>query len=43
MKFFPRNLNLSLYPSHLTSIYTCGMTMALRVCNGKWILINTIP
>ena len=29
------NLNLGPYPPHLTSIYTCRVTMALRVRGGN--------
>ena len=31
VKFPPRDLNPSPYPSHFTSTYTCGVTIALRV------------
>ena len=34
VKFPPRDLNPGPYPSHLTSTYTCKVTIALRVCGG---------
>ena len=35
MKLLPENLNSDPYPPHLTITYTCKVTTALRVCNGK--------
>ena len=35
VKFPPGDLNLSPYPPHPTSIYTCGVTTAPRVCGGR--------
>ena len=31
----PRDLNPDPYPPHPTSTYTCGVTVAPRVCGGK--------
>ena len=28
------NLNPSAYPPHLTSAYTCGLTITLKLCGG---------
>ena len=37
------DLNLSPCPPHLTSTYTCGVTIASRVCNGKvYVVIVTL-
>ena len=36
VKLPPGDLNLGLYPSHPTSIYTCGVTIAPRVCGGTF-------
>ena len=35
VKFPPKDLNSGPYPSHPTSTYTCGVTTALRVCDGE--------
>ena len=35
VKLSPKDLNLDLCPSHPTSTYTCGVTIALRVCGGQ--------
>ena len=35
VKFFPEDLNPALAPLHFTSIYTCGVTIVLRVCGGN--------
>ena len=32
VKLPPRDLNFDPYPPHPTSTYTCGVTIALRVC-----------
>ena len=34
------DLNPDPYPSHPTSTYTCGMTIATRVCGGQHILFG---
>ena len=34
MKLSPGDLNLGLCPPHPTSTYTCGVTIAPRVCGG---------
>ena len=34
VKLFPGDLNPDPYPPHPTSIYTCGVTTASRVCSG---------
>ena len=34
VKFSPKNLNLSLCSAHPTSIYTCGVVIALRMRSG---------
>ena len=34
MKLPPENLNLSFCPTHPTNIYTCGVTIAPRVCGS---------
>ena len=34
VKLPPRNLNLNPYPPHSTNIYTCRVTITLRVCGG---------
>ena len=39
VKLFLRDLNPNPYPSHPTNTYTCGVTIALRVCSG---IINKI-
>ena len=36
VKLPPRDLNLGIYPPHLTSTYTCGVTIAPKVCDGKY-------
>ena len=36
VKFPLGDLNPNLYPSHPTSTYTCGVTIAPRVCGGKF-------
>ena len=42
VKLPPRDLNPSLYPSHPTNTYTCGVNIAPRVCGGRVVLvINT--
>ena len=33
VKLPPGDLNSDFYLSHLTNIYTCGVTIALRVCD----------
>ena len=40
VKLPPENLNPNSYPPHPTSIYTCGVTIALRVCGGDVVLLN---
>ena len=46
VKLPPRELNLDSYPPpHHTSIYTCGVTTAPRVCSGvsdRLLLMNTL-
>ena len=42
MKFPFENLNHVLYLLHLTSIYTCGMTITPRVCGGQIIILLAI-
>ena len=39
VKLLPRDLNPSSYPPHPTNTYTCGVTIASRVCGGSVILI----
>ena len=34
VKLPPKNLNPVPYPPHSTSTYTCGVTIAQRVCGG---------
>ena len=34
MKLLLGYLNPNLYPPHPTNIYTCGVTIALRMCVG---------
>ena len=34
VKLPPKDLNSSPWPPHPTSTYTCGVTIALRVCGG---------
>ena len=34
MKLPPGYLNLDPYPPHLISTYTCGVTIASRMCGG---------
>ena len=34
VKFLPEDLNLDFCPSHLTSIYTYGITTTPRMCGG---------
>ena len=36
MKFLPGDLNPDPYPSHPTSTYTYGVTIAPRVCGGRY-------
>ena len=38
VKLLPRDLNPGPYPSYPTSTYTCGVTIAPRVCNGRDLL-----
>ena len=40
VKLPPESFNPGLCPPHLTSIYTCGVTIALRVCGGNKYLSN---
>ena len=42
MKLPPENLNLSFCPTHPTNIYTCGVTIAPRVCGSPILLSNTL-
>ena len=35
VKLPPKDLNLDLCPLHPTSTYTCGVTIAPRVCGGQ--------
>ena len=34
------DLNLSPYPTHPTNTYTCGVTIAPRMCGGKKKKVN---
>ena len=36
VKFSPKNLNPDPYHTHLTNTYTCRVTIAQRVCGGKY-------
>ena len=36
VKLPPEDLNLNSYPPHPTSTYTCGVTIAPRVCGGNY-------
>ena len=38
MKLPLRDLNLNPYPPHPTSTYTCRVTIAPRVCDGRVVL-----
>ena len=40
VKLPPRDLNPDPYPPHLTSTYTCGVTIAPRVCGDTTFLEN---
>ena len=40
MKLLPENLNSDLYPPHPTRTYTCRVTTAPKVRNGKKILFS---
>ena len=42
MKFPFENLNPVLYLLHLTSTYTCGMTITSRVCGDQIIVLLAI-
>ena len=42
VKLSPENLNLSPYPPHLTSTYTCGVTTVSRVRSGKIVILSII-
>ena len=44
MKLIFRDLNLNFYPSHLTNIYTCEMTIAIKMHDDTrvTILINLV-
>ena len=35
VKLSPRDLNPDVCPQHPKSTYTCGVTTAQRVCDGK--------
>ena len=35
VKLTSRDLNSTPYPPHLTNTYTCGVTIAPRVCDGE--------
>ena len=35
VKLTSRDLNSNPSPPHLTNTYTCGVTIAPRVCNGE--------
>ena len=35
VKLTSKDLNSGSYPPYLTSTYTCGVTIALRVCGGE--------
>ena len=41
MKFPPENLNLSPYLPHLTSTYTCRVTITPKMCNSKIFILLT--
>ena len=36
VKLSPKDLNPNPYPPHPTSTYTCGVTIAPRVCGGNY-------
>ena len=38
VKLSPKNLNPDPYLPHLTNTYTCGVTIAPRVCGGRDLL-----
>ena len=42
IKLSSEDLNSSLYPPHPTSTYTCGVTIALRVCDDNLLLSTLI-
>ena len=42
VKLPPGDLNPISYPTHLTNTYTCGVTIALRVCSGFRVHINSL-
>ena len=37
VKLHYRDLNSGPYPPHLVSTYTCGVTIAPRMCGGSYI------
>ena len=43
VKLSPRDLNHIPCPPHPTSTYTCGVTIALRVCSGQIIQLQNTP
>ena len=42
VKLLPGDLNPDPYPSHPTSTYTCGVTIAPRVCGGDFLEFFTL-
>ena len=43
VKLPPRDLNPDPCPPHPTSTYTCGVTIALRVCGGSSVIFKLYP
>ena len=43
VKLTSRDLNSNPYPPHLTNTYTCGVTIAPRVCSGQIIQLQNTP
>ena len=41
VKLPPGDLKLGLYPSHLTSTYTCGVTTAPMVRSGECLIFKS--
>ena len=41
VKLPPEDLNPDPYPLHPINTYTCGVTIAPKVCSGNWILFIT--
>ena len=42
VKLSPEDLNSNICPLHLTSTYTCGVTIVPKVCGGNYIVTHVL-